>query len=1437
MFDSPELKAHIESSQTIKSKAFVVAEWNLNDPENIKRIGNYRNRWNDDTSAYYNLVSIFYENDQGGWWTNATNCDVEVEGPFDENDEPTLFISEDLRFKYLYSLDDCFKPHRPRSGINYPLYFDGKYFDGTSSVNRPRYYLGHKENEFKYWTSYRKVSGGNEEFTGEVGISKRDTVDTSRYYIYDAAPFVVYKNTIPTNKIVVKMQTNIGTEEKTNIVDFSGNTITDPLYGNQNATTPKNWSIQVLKGNIWTTIKEFGENETRPNGSPIVGPDGYVELVYGIIIPPELITTVSSTRFLGTVANPSLLPDRAYPGDYMYVVSSENTNGLAYFWTQEGTWQSFLPQYGWQLNNNYDYVGQYLLTDFTNPSSFNELGKTTYREFEYIDGIRIVVKTMNKIDSTFDLIELSPRLQADMTDRVVSFRANKTVGNVDQTALPVGNLQAGTGTIEIFDFDNSFRENNSTSIISGFLQQNISFDFYDLIEDEEKNYYVPIKKLHTESKAPSYSDVATVNYELRDSFYIFENSEAPQIMLTQVSLSYAVATLLDLIGFSNYVFYRDTNYPEPTIPYFFVAPDQNVAEVLNKLSFATQSAMFFDEYNNFVVMYKEYLMGSRTPSLILDGNSNIPNIADIASSEKKVYNDGIINYTERYLQRSIGSLSQANSLNRDQNWIYLPSLLWEVSGTDALRTVNDKVATQSSYALTAMPLNTSLIAAHPTVENRKIINNTINVGDNVYWLTRYNGYLYANGEIIKFDAVEHSVQGQSNNVWISSNDEYQKYFSELPFNGKMYPTGLIRIYSEPYYEEINGVEYLKNGSVAKSGRAQFGTQLTEHNAGLSTTWSSSDNLRGLKMNSEIMFTAETPPATTTGPAGVNNSQVQSAGRNSIIKNFMRDVTDTDSSNINLPLSDRGMIQASAFVFNGPSFPAGELPRDWISYVYKPLDTDFKNFGTRMRIIGKLEAASDVEQNPVGSMNFYSAILDNESLILNGGAGGIGIGVNPETNNGYFLELIALTNTNLSEISGSEDYESETVTHNIVFYKVVRNQSATSNSDSAIPIKLWGGLADIIVDSGTFVGQQRMTGEENTTVYDVSVEWKDIGSIRRFYVFINGRQVATIDDNAPIPLYSNMCLFVRGSSKVMFENVYALRQNASENTEGNILAANTVSDAFGLNIIDQKNDSLVGGTLDIAGFRKYGISGFVQQSYLSGISSSSQPSFNMYYEEFGTIMREAAYFDVKYDKAYPALIAQISPVLNEVPGFTVSGFEAGPYSAKFLVFNTMDKAITLDETSGNYLRIQGVTFTQNTTHEYKMDDYFNEISNLADPQITPDNIVINSPRTAEDKYKEIKIKRAKYGKSEWTIDSDYIQTQNTAFNLMTWLTDKTTRPRQLIGVEIFNNPMIQLGDVVTINYTKDGINTYTPTDRKFVVYNIEYSRSGSGPTTNIYLSEV
>jgi hypothetical protein len=573
------------------------------------------------------------------------------------------------------------------------------------------------------------------------------------------------------------------------------------------------------------------------------------------------------------------------------------------------------------------------------------------------------------------------------------------------------------------------------------------------------------------------------------------------------------------------------------------------------------------------------------------------------------------------------------------------------------------------------------------------------------------------------------------------------------------------------------------------------------------------------MASEYLFETKTDsPVTTVASAGKtlstgisSDALARTSTRTGLIKNFLS--TSLTGEITTKTQQVPGSVQSSAFCLTGPNFTTKDKPRDFISYVHKPLtDKKYKHFGTRVRLVGKIENNQDRGQTANGAAAYYTVngSTPDKNVTISGGSAGIAVMLNPTTNVGYYFEIAALGLNKLSE------KQKENV-QNVLFYKI------KSNEGNAIPVLLYKGLAKIIVDDGKFTGQSRLFAEENPTVYDLAVEYENIGKIRRFYLYINGTLVKTVDDTDPLLEYSNIALFTRGSSRAMFENVYALCNNYSQNTS---FSLGTVSNSvFGDSDIDA-NDS----------FRKYALSGLIQNTYLTGVGSSEPPKYNIYFEEFGSIMREVAEFNFRYDKAYPALTAKISPTFNKVKGFVVSGFRAGSYGAEFLVFNATDTLLSLDETSGNYLRVQGITFTQQSNNTLTVDQYFTKNSLMSDPKFVADKLISNPFKFKLD-YEDIKFSRMQHGKKDFSLDAAYIQSQDEASELMKWLVTKISKPRKSLGVKIFSIPTIQLGDIVSLDYNENGIDIASDPSNRFVVYNIDFSRTPNGPEMQLFLSEV
>jgi hypothetical protein len=1640
MYQNTALQNYIETSSSVSMQSTITAEWNLNFPDNVHTIGNYKYRAGDAT--FGTLQSTFVEEDSSTatkyYFDGTDSAIISNIGIDSGTSAPITSITPNQIEPMLYSLNDCLGRFRPRSGIN-KLRFWGNNFINYPNKNifsQPRFYLSSKDDKFKYWDSFRTDSTNVVRGRATVATGSGD------YKIEDANPFVVYRDAVPANRIVVKMQTGVsdtsfGTYKKSNNKTFS-----DPFYENPlnvgnlvNQQTPAVWSVQYLDlADNWVTAKSFTLNQVV-SGKRVIPANGYVELAYGITGASatfkRLLGEYPSLAAIQYISNPSvgdgyLVPDDTYAEGTVYVWNGAN-------WTSA----KFRPIYDWYLNNETMTSTTSIVTELNDPKFYGTVGgtveTTNYREFKYIKGIRLAVQTMSKQDSIFSLIEMSPRLVADLSDKTTSFSVKKVASDIGNTGVPVGQLLAATGNLEIFDYDQSFNESNvatkvgstiSGSIVSNISSKNLQIKFHEQIIDNRDasnitTYFVPVKTMYVDGFPKFNTGDRKVSLELRDLMFYFETITTPSIMLKNVRTSVAIATLLDNIGFSNYQFYRNSDEEDDIIPYFYVAPENNVAEVLNDLAQSTQTAMFFDEDNNFITMSRNYIMPSvaeRATDITLYGtadfsntgvqsNYTVPgtklaNIISIGSEDGIIYNGGKITYSNKYIQKSYGKISEASMLNNSQSFKYKPVLLWEVAGTEALRPTNDEVGNQSSYSMSALALNATLSDQPPSYTSGVLSNYVMDFGQSIYWLTRYTGYFYANGEIIKYDAVEHTTQstpviglsadivsGQStvtllagniynleigqtlatiavggytgafgaspkitaidiknntitlsvahattgainftttvaeHNVWITSVSDYQKYFAKLPFNGKMYPTGRVRIFSEPDYD-VNG--NLVNG-IAKHGRGQFGTKVVTHTVlNKDHPWLDKTKAKAFLMDSKWIFSSElnhsysskTVPiivkaggiangATTitvddssTIGAGTpdgyfltgsnrfqSGTQVKSKTKTILTLNKAtsggsiaagaeifasnRLLNNLSKSSITTPFSGttptvlstsknmfdsslpvettdkktldsikaNGSIKASALTIVGVGDVATEKPlnnkNDFVSYVYKNFSSEVPNancFGTRMRIVGQKVNDSDkavnaVTQIPLGADFIDSIANKTDKYTISGTGGGIAFNLNVAnaggvaSNVGYYFEIDALTsNAIINEVDSGNTIES---IPNVFFYKVLND----TGNEKSVPVVLYYGSAPIFVDDGLFSGMGKMVGETSSTVYDLSVEMQELrsnpktGLIRKkFYLYFNNKIIATVIDEdalATTENSKNMALFVRGSGKAMFEHAYIIGDNP--------VAAGVKQDTgpdsrfiFSDNKLD--NDS----------YRKYLVNPAVLNTYVESIGSSSPPKYKLHYEEFGTLMRECAYFNVKYDKAYPALYSKISPTFNDRQAYVVSNFRANPYTAEFLLFNITDFAVNLDESTGNYLRIQGITFTQQSSHDLTVDEYFKKNSDLSS---YGNYGVLNSS------YTDIQNSRMKYGKQDFSLTGTYIQSIATAESLMDWMVRKVMKPKKSIGLDIFANPMIRLGDIVTITYSQNSVDQVaSPTDR-FVVYHIDYSRSPDGPTMSLYLSEV
>ena len=230
-----------------------------------------------------------------------------------------------------------------------------------------------------------------------------------------------------------------------------------------------------------------------------------------------------------------------------------------------------------------------------------------------------------------------------------------------------------------------------------------------------------------------------------------------------------------------------------------------------------------------------------------------------------------------------------------------------------------------------------------------------------------------------------------------------------------------------------------------------------------------------------------------------------------------------------------------------------------------------------------------------------------------------------------------------------------------------------------------------------------------------------------------------------------------ANSTFFDYVYSIPLNETQYKDGVI--GNQYSGRFGSTTLD----FLYGDKLS-SGFDNSGISGGA-------------------IDEFGTVARELLKVNIKYDSR-PAFPIITSLGLNQF--VELLGYRLNSFGAEVYVLNNAGTFIPLDDSKFASFSIIGNTLVQSGQNEY-MDKTINEFT---------------VPEQA-------------------TFESVWIQKESDAKSLSDWIRAQWSKKQSVCELEVFSNPLISVGDIVTINYPSNGLDG----TQKFIVLGINNSFDG------------
>ena len=169
----------------------------------------------------------------------------------------------------------------------------------------------------------------------------------------------------------------------------------------------------------------------------------------------------------------------------------------------------------------------------------------------------------------------------------------------------------------------------------------------------------------------------------------------------------------------------------------------------------------------------------------------------------------------------------------------------------------------------------------------------------------------------------------------------------------------------------------------------------------------------------------------------------------------------------------------------------------------------------------------------------------------------------------------------------------------------------------------------------------------------------------------------------------------------------------------------------------------------------------------------------YLEEFGKTVREIRY--VKANFSQPAAIPlYASTGINKFA--TILGSKFSNHSAEIFVINNASSFIPLSNGNEQQFFVLGNYVDSGSQHEYT--------------ETISDSGIIEPA----------------------TFQSFWIQSESDAKALYGWIKDQWSNQQQSINMEIFGNPAIEVGDIITVNYPKNDLDG----TKKFLVTNVTTS---------------
>ena len=435
------------------------------------------------------------------------------------------------------------------------------------------------------------------------------------------------------------------------------------------------------------------------------------------------------------------------------------------------------------------------------------------------------------LDSDIDrmqLIEVSPRLEVDLTPYIINFNINKSLDskdtylpissvNSDDASLILSGIPLGTVSSPVALFSSQSNKNNS--ILSGMYRKNIklyiNYNLENYFNDATKtlvtpNTWIPGGIFYSDTWDES--DVNEVTIQAYDTGRYLQSTQVSDYVSNLRTVIDVISNMLDLSGYTDYDYNslydvcNNRNVPVDLAFFYVNSKDTTIIDALNQIFLPYQIGAYIDEYGVMKFLSLTDVVGASTTDISIDESDIVDNGYSVTNKAKP----GKISL--RYQTPKIKQSAAMNNLSIDVNspsFIYTTSsdIVWSQQSADSvgMNYLNQDMDETQNYFI---------------LDNNDLLDifHTYNLNT--------NGYAFIENEIVSFLYKEHTITDQSNNsatVYVKNDIELA---GEVDRFNRKYTVGLPISNGETPMEFNTTVS--PTGKIANVQRGMFGTKVSPH---------------------------------------------------------------------------------------------------------------------------------------------------------------------------------------------------------------------------------------------------------------------------------------------------------------------------------------------------------------------------------------------------------------------------------------------------------------------------------------------------------------------------------------------------------------------------------------------------------------------------------